>query len=248
MISSLQHPLVKHLVKLRTSSSYRDETKTCLLEGSKIIQEVTNVNKILYTSAYSDFVSKFKCEKWLVTEAILHKISGVIAPEGIIAEVSMPKFSEIENVNSVLALDGISDPGNLGTLLRTALALGWTMVYFLPGCCDPFNDKSMRAARGAHFKIQMGSGTIQDLENWVKSKSVDVQALVADLEGISLTSVEKASRRLLILSNEAHGPSTELYRFCQKVTIPMTGKMESLNVAVAGGILLYHLSNVGEKT
>jgi TrmH family RNA methyltransferase len=240
-LTSLQHPLVKHFVKLRTDTTYRHQHQAIVLEGLKPIQELSlQITKLLYTSPYASFASHFIGEKWQVTEAILHKISGMSSPEGVLAEVRMPPFVSIEKVKQVLALDGISDPGNMGTLLRTGLALGWKAVYFLPGSCDPFNEKALRAARGAHFKLALAKGTAEQLQEWAKNENV--QTLVADLKGKRPENIPFASSRLLVLGNEAHGASAAIRQFCQPVAIPMLGEMESLNVAVAGGILLYLLS------
>jgi RNA methyltransferase, TrmH family len=242
LITSLQHPLVKHLVKVRTDSSYRYQQQTLVLEGLKPIQEMSSsVTQLLYTPAYASLVPFISGKKWQVTEAILRKISGMTSPEGIIAEIPMPPFVLLDKAKQVLALDGVSDPGNLGTLLRTALALGWETIYFLPGSCDPFNEKAMRAARGAEFKLALAKGTAEHLQQWVEDEGI--QPLVADLKGKSPDLVPAASRRLLVLGNEAHGASTVVRHFCLPVTISMPGEMESLNVAVAGGILLYLLSN-----
>ncbi|MFI0435374.1 MAG: TrmH family RNA methyltransferase [Parachlamydiaceae bacterium] len=240
LISSLQHPLVKHFVKLRTDSAYRQEHQRVVLDGMKPIQEVKcHVEKLLYTPSYSSIALQFPGEKWEISEGILKKISGMISPEGIIAQVPIPSFVPLDMFRYVLALDGINDPGNMGTLLRTALALGWDAVYFLPGSCDPFNEKVMRAARGAHFKLSLAKGSAEQLKEWAVLHQV--QSIVADIAGISPEMVEDAPRRLLVLGNEAHGASSVIRRFSQPVTIAMPGEMESLNVGVAGGILLYLL-------
>ncbi len=241
-VTSLQHPLVKHLVKLRTDSAYRYASQVIVLEGLKPIQEVsTQITKLLYTPLCASFAASIPCEKWQVTEAVLHKISGMTSPEGILAEIRMPPFVLLDKAKQVLALDGINDPGNVGTLLRTALALGWEAVYFLPGSCDPFNEKALRAARGAHFKLALAKGSAEQLHQWVLAQGV--QPLVAGLNGSIPEEVAHAAKRLLVVGNEAHGASNSVRQFCQPLTIPMPGEMESLNVAVAGGILLYLLSN-----
>lgn len=242
LITSLQHPLVKHLVKLRTDSRYRQEQQTLVVEGIKPIQELPSMIKLLYTSSCADLAASLPGDKWQVSEAVLQKVSGMESPEGMIAEVGFPPWRSLGQSRQVLALDGISDPGNMGTLLRTALALGWETVYFLPGGCDPFNDKTLRAARGAHFKLSLAKGTAEELQAWVKAESV--QPLVADLQGIYPEKIPASLRRLLVLGNEAHGPSAAVHQFCQAVTVPMSQKIESLNVAIAGGILLYLLSNL----
>lgn len=240
IITSLQHPLVKHLVKLRTDSSYRSECHTLILEGVKPVEEVTHqIEKLFYTAPYAEVASTLPGEKWEVTEAIIQKASGMASPEGIIAEVKMPPFQSLSHQSLVLALDGISDPGNMGTLLRTALALGWEAAYLLPGCCDPFNEKALRAGRGAQFKLSLSKGNPDELERWVVKE--DISSYVADIRGDPPEEIPDTKRRLLVMGNEARGPSAAIKQFCTPITIPMPGEMESLNVAVAGGILLYFL-------
>lgn len=240
-ITSLQHPLIKHLVKLRTDSAYRNEQKLLVFEGVKPIQEVYRyLTRLLYIPSCASYASSLPGEKWQVTEAILNKISGTSSPEGMIAEIRMPHYVSLDKQGQVLALDGISDPGNLGTLLRTSLALGWDAVYFLPGSCDPYNDKALRSARGAQFKMDLARGSAEELQQWAESRNV--QPLVADLGGKPPGMIPGASKRLLVLGNEAHGASASIKCFCEKVAIAMPGDMESLNVAVAGGILLYLFS------
>lgn len=241
-LTSLQHPLIKHFVKLRADSAYRYESQSLVIEGLKPIQEIEpHLIRILYTPAYAYFADPFTCEKWEVTDAILSKISGMVSPEGIIAEVQLPAFESLDKAHRVLALDGINDPGNMGTLVRTALALGWDAVYFLPGSCDPFNEKALRAARGAHFKMTLARGNVDRLQQWVQR--YQVLSLVADIKGEVPEKIATSERRLLVLGNESRGASDAIRQFCQPITIPMPGEMESLNVAVAGGILLYLLGS-----
>ncbi|SPJ31581.1 unnamed protein product [Candidatus Protochlamydia amoebophila UWE25] len=242
-ITSLQHPFVKHLVKLRENSRYRLEHKALILEGSKPIREVLSfVKKIIYTSAYAPYLTFEGFEKWQVTEGIMKKISGNSTPEGVIAEIQMPPFSSLKQAQNILVLDGINDPGNLGTLMRTALAFGWNGIYLLPTSCDPYNEKVLRSARGAHFKIPLRRGNINELE--LLAKQGNFQTLVADLKGQILKSTVSKKRKILIMGNEAHGPSPEVFKFAEPICIPMSGEMESLNVAVAGGILLYALNQM----
>lgn len=242
VITSLQHPIVKHLVKLREDSQYRIEQRSLVLEGSKPIREVqAHVKKIFYTESEQPIASS-ATEEWIVTDAILKKISGLSSPEGVIAEVEMPPNASLDHSSSLIILDGVSDPGNMGTLLRTALAFGWDGVYILDGSCDQYNEKVLRAARGAHFKLPIRKGSKADLQQFITKHNF--QLLAADLEGERPENIPSAAKRALVLGNEAHGPSTGLRRSSILVSIPMKGDMESLNVAVAGGVLMYVLNRV----
>lgn len=244
IIVSVQNPLVKHCVKLRMNEDYRCDNQEVLLEGIKPIGEVSvHVKQLLYTSSCASLVEELPGEKWQISEAILQKISGLRSPEGVIAILRMPPYISLGGAKRVLALDGVSDPGNLGALMRTALALGWDTLCVLPECCDLYNEKVLRAARGAHFKLKLSRLTRTELRDWAERENV--QMLAANLKGESPENISHAKRRLLVLGNESRGLSEEMSTLCQPVTIAMPGEMESLNVAVAGGILLYTLSKKG---
>ncbi|MBA3958374.1 MAG: RNA methyltransferase [Parachlamydiaceae bacterium] len=246
-ITSVQHPLVKHLVRLRQNHDYREEHHSVLVEGSKLIGEVCpyHPTKMVISYSLESIPIGVKADEIvLVNESVMRKISGVMSPEGIIAEVTKPASASLKDKKRILACDGVSDPGNMGTLMRTALGLGWDGFFILESSCDPFNDKALRASKGATFRIPIAFGSWNDLEQLAKENLLT--CLVADMEGKPLDTCEKAKNILLVLSNEARGASAEALKLCQPITIPMPGAMESLNVAVAGGIMMYHLRHGGE--
>lgn len=243
-ITSLQHPLVKHFVKLKEDRKYRHSEKKVVVEGIKMVSEASNITKILVIgdSLIPERVEKdLSIEIYQVTEAILKKISGVESPEGIIAEVKIVELSIPENLKRLLILDGINDPGNLGTLIRSAFALGWEGIFLLPGCCDPYNDKALRAAKGATFHLPIEKGSIEKCVAQIKKW--EMKPFVATLEGADVKTVKKQERIALILGNESKGPSEEMLIVGKAVTIPMSRieGVESLNVGVAGSILMYAL-------
>lgn len=243
-ISSAQHPLVKHWVKLRTDKDYRYQNERVLIEGKKIISELGKqlVFPFLIATNKNLIPAHIKAEEVIIVpDTVMKKISGVQTSEGIMAEIPMPDQKDIEDKDYILVLDGINDPGNMGTILRTALALGWEAVFITEGSCDPYNDKAIRAAKGATFKIPLMIGKWENLNPMIASGKW--QLLAADLTGVKLGKVPESSRRLLVLGNEAQGPSAEVLSCCTKVTIPMDKNMESLNVSIAGAILMYELGN-----
>lgn len=241
-ISSLQHPLFKHLVKLRQNTDYRYDHHAIVIEGKNMIAEAADLLtfKTILTSSPDLIPKGIKADEIiLTTPAVIQKVSGLQAPEGILAEVPMPKSANFKGKKHLVALDGVNDPGNLGTILRTALALGWEGIFFLDESCDPYNEKALRASRGAVFKLPMMYGNWKDLQKIVNENKLS--AYVADTHGTPFDQISSAEKILLVLGNEAHGPSKESLSACTAITIPMSGKMESLNVSVAAGILLYTL-------
>lgn len=242
-ITSLDHPTVKHLVKIRVNRDYRYEHRTVVIPGIKASTELMRDNQVVRLVVIDEtFVpGDAKADEILVvSEAVMKKISGLVNPEEMLIEIKMPPSESLEYKDSLVVLDGISDPGNMGTLIRTALALGWEGVYITENSCDPFNDKALRAAKGATFRVPIGMGSWTYLKELIANGNF--KAFAADLEGKSPSEVNfKGSRVALVLGNEANGLSPEAKAICEKVTIPMSGKMESLNVSVAGGILMYFL-------
>jgi RNA methyltransferase, TrmH family len=241
-VLSLQHPLVKHLVKLRKNSNYRHEHQTVVIEGTKLVNEICRLikPKMLVVCDQSHIPKNWEAENViLVSEEIFKKISGLKAPEGILAEISLPKTDSLQNKRYVIALDGINDPGNMGALLRTALALGWEGAFILEDSCDPYNEKAIRSARGATFHLPMASGTWNDLQIIIDKNQL--YPLAADINGKTLSEETFKKNILLVLGNEARGLSIKAQSLCEKITIPMSPCVESLNVAVAGGILMYTL-------
>ena len=244
-IWSLHNPIIKHLVKLRTSRVYRTSQGSVVLPGKKLVREVCygeGAKALFLLKEELPFYGDLSENIYLVTPQIMKKISGLESPEGVLAEVLMPHEEELVGKKYLLALDGICDPGNMGTLLRTALALGWEGVFILGNSVDLFNEKALRAAKGATFRFPYRIGSWEDLKSLVKANSL--KAFVGDMNGKVPGEVLKGSGALLVLGNEASGPSREVKEFCCSVGLPMPGDMESLNVAVAGGILMYLLKHL----
>lgn len=243
-IVSLQHPLVKYLVELKKSRSFRLEQGSVLLEGKNCIIDLCKKRPAKRLLIQEDKIlpqELLSAEYITCTKEIIDKISSVVNSEGIIAEMALPSMAPLTQEKYIIACDGLQDPGNLGTIIRTALALGWQAIFLIEPCCDPFNDKALRAAKGATFELPIQRGTWDDLAEIIKKNNLT--ALVADLDGMLPEAIQEKSQAgfVLILGNEAQGahvPST----FChKKIVIPMKGPMESLNVAIAAGILMYTL-------
>lgn len=230
-ITSLQHPLVLEWVKLRQNRAFREKEKKLLISGEKMVCEVS-VDTLIALNETPKVLAK---DTYIVNEQILKKITGLTHPDGFAAIVSLPPPQDLTQKKYLLILDQISDPGNLGTLLRTALALDWEGVILTPGTVDLFNDKVLRSGKGAHFHLPYSYMEVEEI------LKMNVHFYTADLEGLELDEVEFQKPRALILSNESRGVSPWSELMAQKVKIPMNPNAESLNVAVSGGIILYKM-------
>lgn len=242
-IKSLQHPIVKEWVSIRTQAKTRHQMGLALVIGHKMVLELGSsyppLHSLIISENYSPTHYPPAKSTYLVTEPILKKITGIPNPEGVAALIPLPTSAHLDHQTHILVLDHLSDPGNLGTLLRTALGLGFGGAYLINGV-DPFNDKALRASMGAAFKLPLQRGTTSDFLNFLEQSSLT--GVAATLNGLALHSFDKPSKIALIIGNESHGIDPILQKMCQCVTIPLSPSIESLNAAVAGGILLYALA------
>lgn len=236
-ITSLQNPFVKHLVKLREKRAYREKEGVALVCGETIVEELSSRLKPELV------LTTLKCELPIdtlhVSDEVMKKITDLSSPPSCAALFKIPKPHNLNNLRKILACDRIADPGNLGTLLRTALALGWEGIYLLNHSVDLFNDKVIRASRGGAFLLPFALGTYDDFSLYIKKNHLTLY--VADLEGEDVKSVKREERVALLLGTEGAGQSDRGRALGKKVTIPMEKEMESLNVAVAGSLLMYEL-------
>jgi len=239
-LSSLQHPLVKQAVRLRLEREERERMGLVLVSGKKLLSDLADfypIHTLFLTDPSKNSLEAQEC--YQVSAEILKKISGVETKEGCAALVPLPPPQTLENKQRLLILDRISDPCNLGTLLRTALALGWEGVWLLPGTVDLFNDKALRAGKGATFRLPYEQITSEQVICWAKEKKGSIFA--ADLGGEPLASHPKMKTPLaLLLGSEGQGIGDWAASF-HKISIAMQNGIESLNVASAGAILLYEL-------
>lgn len=263
---------VKHCVKLRSTRSYRSEHNATILSGNDLVTELARDVDILTLFVLKDSpVATRKTHSnivdsaqrvFAVSEGVMAKICGLesVSQSMMAAEIALPRYARFEawesrTLRRLLVLDRCQDPGNLGTLLRTSIALGWDGVFLTHGCADPFNEKSIRASRGACFKLPLGHGTVEDWKEVVSQHHF--VCIAADLTGQKDNTIENIvgnargarieKNVCLVLGSEGQGVSPEFIEESTSVTIPMVGEMESLNVAAAGAILMFALSSEAGK-
>lgn len=246
---SLQNEKVKLWKKLKTRK-WREREQMYLIEGPHLVQEAVfsakeHVHAILIDEAFhlpADWPLD-SIEVFQVTHKIFTELSQTETPQGIIAVCDLKNLSLTLKPGRFLLVDGVQDPGNLGTLIRTADAFGLNAIYLGDGCVDGYNAKTLRSAQGSHFHLPVIHKNLFTLADEMKQLNIPLYG--SSLQGDELHQVKLSSPYYgLVVGNEGNGASPELLaQMNRQVKIPMAGRAESLNVAVASGILLYWLES-----
>lgn len=249
-IESTQNALVKHWKKLVTLRKEREKTGEYLIEGFHLVEEALKHKEQILQIIVRDGVDMpllwpiDDVQIVHVNDAVAKEIAETEKSQGIFAHCKVKTYSVDEQTSwrKVLLVDAVQDPGNIGTMIRTADAAGIDAVVLGKGCADAYNPKVIRSTQGSHFHIPVVRG---ELEDWIEDLQDDnVKVYGTSLEdAISFREVERSEAFALIVGNEGSGISPQLLaKTDQNLIIPLHGGAESLNVAVATGILLYALS------
>ena len=238
-ISSKQNTKIKEIGKLISDNSYRKERKEFVIEGFHLL-EMALEDKLVKAIFSLEPIKNIdeKITNYIVSEDILKKISTQKNPQGVVAICSMRKEKEISH-NNVLYLDGVSDPGNLGTLLRTALAFSFKDVILSKGSVSIYNEKTISSSQGAIFRLNIISG---DEQNLIDLKEKGYKILATEIKGsVELKNIKKSDKQVLILGNEAHGVNEKILNLADERIRIDINEIESLNVAICGAIMMHYL-------
>ena len=219
-----------------------------LLEGVRLcadaLQSQLEITACITAKHFADFVIPEQITHFEATAAQLKQISDSRHPQGIICIAKIPQVNELpvpEPGKTLLVLDRLADPGNMGTIFRSALWFGVTDILLGPGCVDPYNPKVVRSSMGAIARLQLhaSENLLKSAEAWQQAEG-KVAAL--HMKGQSLALYQPDSGLFLLVGSEAHGLAPELLDIAVPISIERTGYGESLNAAMAAGIALYELN------
>ena len=225
---------------------YRSLNNQFIVEGSRSISSAIDasakIDTVFYTLDYSKknptIIEQLKkIPSQVVSLKEINSLSPSNTPSGILATCKIPKFKSFNKNKNIIFLDNLSDPGNLGTILRTAIWFGIDQIGYSSRSIDPYNPKVVRSAMGAHFNISwLGELNLDDIKEY--------KILGADHRGKSIHTINIVNQRwALIMGSEAHGISKTIHSHIDElIGIPKVGHGESLNVGVSMGILLYKLT------
>lgn len=241
VITSLENDRVKDLVRLQ-QKKYRDLTGTYLVEGEHLVEEAYKNEAILQIICLEEVDLYSEFDRLVVSYDVMKKISSLDTPPNIMALCQKKTYENIVG-EKILLLDGIQDPGNLGTMIRSSLAFGVTSIILSPNCVDLYNPKVIRGTQGMMFHLPILSMDTKSAISIMKESGIPVYG-TSVVNGVDASTLpaEKKNKYCLIMGNEGSGLSSEVFDLCdQNLYIKMNSKVESLNVGVACSILLYEL-------
>jgi len=248
-ITSTSNPLIKRLRALKDAKARR-ETGLFLVEGEVMIREALKCGlkpeEALFEeeSRLSEELTKAGAKVFGASRSAIESACDTKTPQGVCASFHMPQSRNPgETAKRIVALDGVQDPGNVGTIWRTADAAGFDALLIGRGCADPYSPKVQRAAMGSGFRVPAQECVLTETLEGYKTRGFSIITSALDGDGLYQRRASDSERFVLIIGNEAKGVSKEVQEMSSvKLKIPMRGGAESLNAAVAAGILMYELT------
>lgn len=229
MISSTQNERIKEYAKLN-EKKYRDETNLFVIEGIHLVEEAKKYGKIKEILTTNPNI-----EGTLVSVEVMKKITNQKSVVEVCAICE--KLNKKEITNKVLILDNIQDPGNIGTLIRTAVSFNFNTIV-MENCADIYSSKVIRATQGAIFKLNIINAKIDTFISSLDGYKIYGTSLK---NGVPLKEIKKSDKLAIILGNEGNGVRDEILDMTDKNIFIEIENMESLNVGIAGGIIMYEL-------
>ncbi len=251
LITSAQNAKLKLARALLGRSKERREAGAFVAEGVRLVEEAVNANWQFQFVLYDETLSErgtldvkrltslgVDCE--MIASNLMKSLSDTETSQGLLAVLPMTQLPIPNSPSFLLIPDQIRDPGNLGTLIRSAAAAGVQAVLLPPETTDAFAPKVVRAGMGAHFRVPILSMTWEEIGQVGKSEGLKVY--LADMDGVSCWETDLRAPLMLIVGSEAEGASESARRLAtQKISIPMSGKVESLNAGMAGSVLMFEV-------
>ena len=246
VITSPQNPRIKYVRRLLNSKRFRSQEKAFVIEGTRWLEEArqypARIQFVLYSNnwlnaeAHLEMVNDIGDICFEVDTALMVDISQLESSEGVLAVLDMEAADLPEQPSLLLIADGVADPGNLGTMIRTAAAAADGLLL-APGCVDPYNPKVVRSSKGAHLRLPLAPLSWNEIADF----TAGMEVWIAEAgDHVPYFEVDWTSPCAIIVGGEAAGPSRESsVRYGKKVAIPMKSQVESLNVAVAAAIILF---------
>lgn len=256
-ITSRDNPRVKELRRLLTDTRYRRETGLFVCEGARLCEDAARSGMVQEWA----FVTPHAREKYAgllalvestckqvytVSEELARYLADTATPQGVFSVCRRPKAPEetLPEIGRWLALEDVQDPANIGAVIRTAEAMGAAGLLLSAGCCDPYSPKVLRASMGGVFRLPLyETADMAEAVSRLQARGFTCYAAVVDESAEPLTAVRFGGNSVCLVGNEGNGLRETTAAACdRRITIPMAGRAESLNAAMAAGILLWEMT------
>ena len=256
MITSVKNAKVKLVRELLGAKKHREKTHSIAIEGVRLTEEALAARSPIHFCLFSEHISDrgreivnqiqtLSLDTEEVSVDLMDRISDTKTSQGILLVTSIPEIELKYEIDSLVVMDKIRDPGNMGTILRTAAAMDIGAVMLTPGTTDPYSPKVMRAAMGAHFRIPIRTMHVKDIFSFCKERNgLELSILLTDANCSHASwEVDLTKPVCILVGGEADGVSAEMRKIADECTsIPMGSDMESFNAAVSASILMYEMS------
>lgn len=240
MITSKQNSLIKQIRSL-SDKKFRDKLNLYLIEGVKLVREAIFLSLPIFAIVGTEkALREIDCKNYryeTVTDEVFSFITTEVSPQGVVAVIEKPNNELCAPNGSCVLLDGVSDPTNVGAIIRTATASGYNNVYLTNDCADQFSPKAVRASMSGVFRINSARGSAEELLS-----TINLPIVVADMNGENVFNHNIKGDFCLVIGNEGHGVSDFIRKNANyTLSIPMENGMESLNAAVSASLMMYGL-------
>jgi len=253
-LTSRENPIVKECIKLSADARARRKSGRFVVEGARLCEDAARSGIVIEAALATSAAMEKYADRWAViadaarrtytmSEAVAKALSDTGSPQGVVCLCAVPAAipADIHSQGRYVALENLQDPGNMGTVIRTAEALGVDGILLSAGCCDLYNPKVLRASMGGVFRLPLWPTPTfcEDLRSLGERMPVLACVVDADATPVTACSFDGA---VAVIGNEGNGLSEAAVAACtHRVTIPMAGRAESLNASMAAGILMWEL-------
>lgn len=248
-IQSLDNENIKKIRSLSVKK-YREQFGLCKVEGEKVVREALSIGRVktliigeTHEADFKDLVERYDAITIIVSNEVLNSLSSEVTNQGIMAVIETNRVREINTKNNLLVLDHLQDPGNLGTIIRSAVASGHNDIILIDSV-DPYNDKTLRSTTGTIFYPNFVKMKREEFIEFAVQNNLNI--LLADMGGQNLYdgSIDFGAPYALVIGSEGQGVSPEIRGLKHKtISIPMEKMVESLNAGVSASIIMFNLKN-----
>lgn len=249
-INSLENNTIKKIKKLKIKK-YREDEQLFIAEGRKFLDFIFEPELIIFRENYE--ISKdievklenFQCRKIIVSEKVFAQLTSQENSQGVIIIYPYIKGTIHKLQKNIVVLDRIRDPGNLGTIIRVADAAGFKDILLTKGSADCYNEKVVRSSMGSILNMNILYMEEDELVDFLKKEGYKIEVTALDKDSVSYTQMKLSEKNAIVFGSEGDGVSQNFLKACdEKVIIPIYGIAESLNVAMASGIILYKTKEI----